>query len=271
MLCPTGKYGIKCPYSMTPEGITVHNTYNDASAKAEVSYMLSNNNKTSYHYAVDDLGAIQAIPLTRMAWHAGDGGSGYGNRKTIGIEICYSKSGGVKFNAAEKNAAELIAQLMVKYGWTMAQVGAKQINTHKSRSGKNCPHRTLPHLAKFWKQVETAYNALKGNNRWIHDTKTGKWWYRYANGTYPKNGWSKIGGKWFLFDASGWMLSGWQKVKNKWYYLGAASDGAMKSGWLDNKGKRYYLGEANDGAMVTGKQTIGGKQYEFEVTGELIA
>ena len=31
------KYGIKCPYSMNPVGITVHNTANSASADAEVS------------------------------------------------------------------------------------------------------------------------------------------------------------------------------------------------------------------------------------------
>ncbi|WP_373691010.1 peptidoglycan recognition protein family protein, partial [Pseudomonas aeruginosa] len=87
--------------------MTIHNTSNDASAANEVAYMLSNNNQTSYHYAVDDKEAVQAIPLNRNAWHAGDGGSGTGNRKSIGIEICYSKSGGSRFDKAEKNAAYL--------------------------------------------------------------------------------------------------------------------------------------------------------------------
>ena len=34
--CPESKYPIKCPYEMTPEYITVHNTANDASAMAEI-------------------------------------------------------------------------------------------------------------------------------------------------------------------------------------------------------------------------------------------
>lgn len=160
MLVPSSKYKIKCPNKMSPQGITVHNTANDASAKSEISYMIKNNNQVSYHYAVDDKGAYQGIPLDRNSWHAGDGGSGYGNRKTIGIEICYSKSGGSRFTKSENNAAKLIAQLMVKYGWKESDVGGKKINTHKSRSGKNCPHRTLPHMSAFWKKVKSEYKAL---------------------------------------------------------------------------------------------------------------
>ena len=33
MLVSANKYSVKCPYSMTPEGITVHNTANNASAE----------------------------------------------------------------------------------------------------------------------------------------------------------------------------------------------------------------------------------------------
>lgn len=75
------KYECKCPYGMVPEGITVHNTANDASARNEASYMKSNNNEVSFHIAVDDVEAIQLIEFSRNAWHAGDGGSGFGNKK----------------------------------------------------------------------------------------------------------------------------------------------------------------------------------------------
>lgn len=44
-LVKSSKYNIKCPYSMNPIGISIHNTYNNASAKNEISYMKSNNNK----------------------------------------------------------------------------------------------------------------------------------------------------------------------------------------------------------------------------------
>lgn len=137
-LVNSSKYNIKCPYSMQAEFIVVHNTANDASAKNEIAYMVRNDNSTSFHFAVDDKEVWQGIPLDRNAWHAGDGRNGKGNRKGIGVEICYSKSGGSKFTAAEKNAAKLIAQLLKERDWTIDKV-----KTHKDMSGKNCPHRTL--------------------------------------------------------------------------------------------------------------------------------
>ena len=137
-LISSSKYGVKCPYSMSPKGICVHNTANDASAKNEVSYMKSNNNEVSFHIAIDDVEAIQAIPFNRNAWAAGDGGSGNGNRNYIHIEICYSKSGGTRFTNAEKRAAKEIAALLKQFGWTIANV-----KKHQDFSGKYCPHRTL--------------------------------------------------------------------------------------------------------------------------------
>ena len=114
-LVSSDKYSIKCPNDMIPEGITVHNTANDASARSEINYMKNNNYEISYHFAVDDIEAVQGLPLNRNGWHASDG-NGPGNRKTIAIEICYSLSGGPKFDKAEENAAELIAQLLQEYG-----------------------------------------------------------------------------------------------------------------------------------------------------------
>ena len=138
MLVSSSKYSIKCPYAMNPRYITIHNTANDASANNEVSYMINNNYEVSFHYAVDDKEAVQAIPENRNAWHAGDGGSGTGNRYSIGIEICYSKSGGNRFIQAEKNAAYLTATLLKKYGW-----GIDRVKRHYDWSGKYCPHRTM--------------------------------------------------------------------------------------------------------------------------------
>lgn len=132
-LCPSNKYNIKAPYTMTAEYITVHNTANDASAKSEVAYMLNNNKNTSFHVAVDDVEAIIAIPLNRTAWHAGDGANGTGNRKTIGIEICYSKSGGIRFDKAEQNAAYLIAKMLIERNW-----GIERVKKHQDWSGKYC-------------------------------------------------------------------------------------------------------------------------------------
>lgn len=138
-LLPESKYSLKSPYSMSPIGICVHNTANDASAKNEIAYMVSNTLQTSFHLAVDDIEVWQGLPLDRNGWHAGDG-NGDGNRKHIGLEICYSKSGGEKFDKAEDRAVDLIVYLLKKYGW-----GVDRVKKHQDFSSyhKYCPHRTL--------------------------------------------------------------------------------------------------------------------------------
>lgn len=136
-LVPPSKYTIKCPYAMKPQYIVVHNTANDASARNEVSYMVRNNNQTSFHYAIDDKEIVQGIPDNRNAWHAGDG-NGKGNRSGIGVEICFSKSGGERFDQAERLAATFIAFKLKQFGW-----GIERVIRHYDCSGKNCPHRTM--------------------------------------------------------------------------------------------------------------------------------
>jgi hypothetical protein len=122
---------------MNAEGITIHNTANNAPAKNEIAYMIRNSSATSFHYAVDDVEIIQGIPENRNAFHAGDG-NGNGNRKTIGIEICYSTGDKAKFEKAQENAAEFVAYKLKERGW-----GVDRVYTHKHWNGKNCPHRTL--------------------------------------------------------------------------------------------------------------------------------
>ena len=154
MLVDKSKYDIKCPYSMTPTRIVVHNTANDASANNEISYMRTNNNETSFHFAIDDKEVVQGIPLNRNAWHAGDG-HGKGNMQGIAIEICYSKSGGDRFIKAEQNAAKFIAQLLKERGW-----GIDKVTKHQDYSGKYCPHRTLD---MGWQRFLNMVSAEMGN------------------------------------------------------------------------------------------------------------
>ncbi|SLB09981.1 N-acetylmuramoyl-L-alanine amidase CwlA precursor [Mycobacteroides abscessus subsp. massiliense] len=146
------KYALKCPNPMTPEYITLHNTANDASAANEISYMTGNSESTSYHFAVDDKEVIQGIPLNRNAWHSGDGTNGTGNRKSIAVEICYSKSGGARYRAAEALAIKFVAQLLKERGW-----GVDKIRKHQDWNGKYCPHRILSEGR--WDQVKAAIAA----------------------------------------------------------------------------------------------------------------
>ena len=157
-LVSSSKYNIKCPYSMKPIGIAIHNTYNDASAANEISYMKSNNNQVSFHIAVDDKEAIQGLPLDRNSWSCGDGSGGQGNRKHISIEICYSKSGGTRFDNAEKLAAKVVAELLNKYNWSIDNVKA-----HRDFANKNCPHRT--NMTEFKKLIlEELNNSILPND-----------------------------------------------------------------------------------------------------------
>jgi N-acetylmuramoyl-L-alanine amidase CwlA len=137
-LVSSSKYDIKCPYEREPQFYVVHNTYNDAAASNEVAYMIRNDNKVSFHYAVDDVEVVQGLLENRSAFASGDGGKGQGNLYGIHVEICYSKSGGDRFIKAEQNAAKFIADGLKAHGW-----GIDKVKKHQDFANKYCPHRTL--------------------------------------------------------------------------------------------------------------------------------
>ena len=137
-IVPSSKYDIKCPFEMKPTRIVVHNTANDASAMSEISYMIGRPDKVSFHVAADDERIVTGLPFDRSCYAAGDGRYGKGNANKINIEICYSKSGGERFEKSEDNAAAYIAYLLRQYGW-----GIEKVSKHQDYSGKYCPHRTL--------------------------------------------------------------------------------------------------------------------------------
>lgn len=171
-LCPPSLYAVKCPYERTPTRIVVHNTANDAPARNEIAYMLRNQEEVSFHFAVDDQEAVQGLPLDRNAWASGDG-RGKGNMEGIHIEICYSKSGGRRFERAEKNAAQLIAGLLQQYGW-----GLDRVTKHQDYDGKYCPHRTLDlGWKRFLAMVEAAGKEREKMSFTYEDFKA--YWARY--------------------------------------------------------------------------------------------
>lgn len=155
---PASRYKLKAPYTMKAEYITIHNTWNDASAKNEANFMLSNLKETGFHVAIDDVEVVELIPFSRNAWHAGDGLNGTGNRKSIGIEICYSRSGGNRYKEAEANAVEYAAQVLIQLG-----LMPNCVRYHKEWSGKNCPHRILDEGrgVSFKQAIAKRYNELK--------------------------------------------------------------------------------------------------------------
>lgn len=241
-LVPKSKYNIKCPYEMIPEGITVHNTANDASAMAEINYMISNNAETSFHYAVDDIQAVQGLPLNRNGWHASDG-NGFGNRKTIAIEICYSKSGGPRFDKAEENAAELIASLLQQYGW-----GIEVVKRHYdyARDKKYCPHRTMD---KGWDRFLEMVKSKMSGSETVKPSNIVNVYYRVKT---KKHGWLPEVKN--LEDYAGWENSPITDVAIRvdkgsvWYQV------HTKYGkWLP-KVTGYNINDSKNGYAGNGKQ-----------------
>lgn len=120
-------------HAMDAETITIHNTGNPSStARNERAWLTnpSNDRQASYHIVVDEREAIECIPLSENAWHAGDGLNGAGNRKSIGVEICESGD----YAKALDNAAGLVARILLERGW-----GTERLRRHFDWSGKICP------------------------------------------------------------------------------------------------------------------------------------
>lgn len=118
---------------MTPTTITIHNTGNPYSnARGERAWLTnpSNDRTASFHIVVDEHEAIECIPLNEVAWAAGDGANGPGNRTSIHIEICESGD----YAKTLDNAAVLVARMLWERGW-----GVDRLRRHYDWSGKICP------------------------------------------------------------------------------------------------------------------------------------
>lgn len=134
--------------AMVPQYITIHSTGNPKStARNERAWLTNPSNKVtaSWHICVDEKEAVEAISLNEVAWHAGDGGSGTGNRKSISIEICES---GNRQKTLE-NAVKLTAKLLKERGW-----GVNRLRRHYDWSRKMCPRILASNNWDGWEQFK---------------------------------------------------------------------------------------------------------------------
>lgn len=144
-------------YAMTPEYITVHDAGNPragANAAMHIKYLNENaeagKKNVSWHFTVDESMIAQHLPINESAWHAGDGATGTGNRKSIGVEICDNIDGDRP--KAEANAIKLIAALLLETGLPILRVVQ-----HNHWSGKDCPgviRKTLGGWSRFVARIE---------------------------------------------------------------------------------------------------------------------
>lgn len=108
--------------------------------------------------------------------------------------------------------------------------------------------------------------AVSKSGQWILN-ETG-WWYRYADGTYPKSQWTQLPwngvNTWYYFDDQGYMATGWKQDGNHIYYLHPIADGNrgyMYTGWHLIDGKWYYFHTTSGsplGAMAVSTTTPDG-------------
>lgn len=121
--------------AMIPESITIHNTGNPRStARNERDWLINPENTViaSYHIVIDEREAIECIPLSENAWHAGDDESGPGNRTSIGIELCESGN----YVQTVENSVKRVASMLRERGW-----GVDRLRRHFDWSGKICPRK----------------------------------------------------------------------------------------------------------------------------------
>jgi N-acetyl-anhydromuramyl-L-alanine amidase AmpD len=139
---------------LSATSITIHNTANEKStAKNERDWLTnpSNTVTASWHYAVDQLHAVEAIPTTEVAYHAG---TKQGNNSSIGIEVCESGDQVLTW----KHAVGLTAKLLHERKWEV-----EKVRTHKSWSGKNCPRLILLRWNEFIRDVKETLDYLNKN------------------------------------------------------------------------------------------------------------
>lgn len=158
---------------MTPRYITIHETANrNRGANAEMHRrFLANGGGSegvSFHWAVDDTEAVQMIPESEVAWHAGDGYWGRGNQQSIGIETCVNADG--NWEQTLSNLADLVVEIMARH-----KIPIENVVQHNHWSGKDCPHDLR---VNGWDALIAAIKARidpqPDPNAW-HFLETDKW------------------------------------------------------------------------------------------------
>lgn len=133
--------------SLRATSITIHENGNPkpgADALAERTFVHSGggDDTASYHFAVSSVNGVrtvvQLLPLNIVAWHAGDGYYGEGNRTSVPIEHCQWGD----FNDTLWLGAALVALLRKapeRFPGGQTMMKNAEIYQHNHWSGKHCP------------------------------------------------------------------------------------------------------------------------------------
>ena len=245
----------------------VHYTAGTGSAKNNCIYFSGGDRGASADWFVDKDGSVWEYNDPKSGyytWAVGDGKGKYGitNSNSVHAEVV---------NNGDAFTGEQVKALNALYNHACDITGTKlTVVRHYDASRKSCP---------AYYTDQTRWNSLKSQieqrEGWVKDSKG--WWYRYADGSWPKSRWikldawyyfnaegyaltscwKKINGYWYYFGSDCRMQTGWKKIKNKWYYLhpkkekdhkGAEwPEGSAHIGWIKTNGKWYYCNKASEG------------------------
>jgi N-acetylmuramoyl-L-alanine amidase len=115
---------------ITPTIIIIHSTANPTSTAANERNWLvnmSNDRSASWNYAVDETGAVEAIPAGELSYNTLDARA---NHASISIEICES---GDRVKTL-RNAVDLVCSLMGQWN-----IPIDNVKRHGDFQNKNCP------------------------------------------------------------------------------------------------------------------------------------
>ena len=169
-------YSYKCPYTMTPKTVVIHNAATSGgTAKTLNQYLHNHKDYKSWHFTVDDKDIYESLPLNRNAFATGDGAYGLGNRTGIHIEITKDMDNDSveEWQAARKNGAKLTAILLQKYGWDISKVTKHQDYKMSDGTYKYCPHKILDEgWEDFIELVQSELDELNSNAKEKADPST---------------------------------------------------------------------------------------------------
>ena len=155
-IIPSSQYDVKCPYNITPIGISIHNTGNNASANNEHKNLTHTRDERSFHFVTDENGTIQCIEENRNSWANGDYATGWTSKNYLNWEISE-----LNYEKSEKMAIKDIAQFLHEKGW-----GVDRIKNHSFFTPTSgCPRKTLPHWNTFILEIEKELKLLKGTSK----------------------------------------------------------------------------------------------------------
>ena len=134
----------------TPDWFIWHETANPGvGADADMHALFLRNGggpeRVSFQFGVDSNKVVQYLPLDEVAWQAGDGYYGEGNRDGLATELCVNRDG--DFAKTMRHGAALGRALMATFDRPVTR--NKQHN-YFSSYGKNCPTTLRANGGKLW-------------------------------------------------------------------------------------------------------------------------